>query len=171
MHDDTQHCSAVACLFDVLFSQLVNSRLGCHSLVGLQYPHEFGLQPTGPTSPPDSDADPHMLRALILPDFFHILSFGSGPQHHPSEECPELRGSPRTPLPQASTGQLLRVLGSGAVWLVSFIASGVAVASVVVNDYFDFRSGADNINSPQKASETRDCSPYLAYAPLIAAAM
>ena len=56
------------------------------------------------------------------------------------------------------------MLGSGAVWLVSFIASGVAVASVVVNDYFDFRSGADNINSPQKASKDLACSLYLAHA-------
>lgn len=50
----------------------------------------------------------------------------------------------------ASTGQLLHVLGSSTVWLVCFIASGVSVASVVVNDYFDYRSGADVINSPQK---------------------
>lgn len=41
-------------------------------------------------------------------------------------------------------------LRAPAVWLVSLLSSSVAAASMVVNDYFDFRSGADAVNSPQK---------------------
>lgn len=51
---------------------------------------------------------------------------------------------------QASTGRSLMSLRAPAVWLVSLLSSSVAAASMVVNDYFDFRSGADSVNSPQK---------------------
>lgn len=50
----------------------------------------------------------------------------------------------------ASTGRSLVSLRAPAVWLVSLLSSSVAAASMVVNDYFDFRSGADAVNSPQK---------------------
>ena len=36
------------------------------------------------------------------------------------------------------------------MWVTSLLSSGVAVASVVVNDYFDFASGVDGVNSPDK---------------------
>lgn len=51
---------------------------------------------------------------------------------------------------QASSGRSLLSLRAPAVWLVSLLSSSVAAASMVVNDYFDFRSGADVVNAPQK---------------------
>ncbi len=53
---------------------------------------------------------------------------------------------------QASTGRSLLSLRAPAVWLVSLLSSSVAAASMVVNDYFDFRSGVDTVNAPQKVS-------------------
>jgi geranylgeranylglycerol-phosphate geranylgeranyltransferase len=50
----------------------------------------------------------------------------------------------------ASTGRSLLSLRAPAVWLVSLLSSSVAAASMVLNDYFDFRSGADVVNAPQK---------------------
>ena len=41
-------------------------------------------------------------------------------------------------------------LHSATVWVVSLAASGVSAASMMVNDYFDWRSGVDGVNSPQK---------------------
>ncbi|KAK9814843.1 hypothetical protein WJX72_012464 [[Myrmecia] bisecta] len=50
----------------------------------------------------------------------------------------------------AGTGRTMTALRFGSVWLMSLLSSGVAVASVVVNDYFDFASGVDGVNSPDK---------------------
>ena len=36
------------------------------------------------------------------------------------------------------------------VWIMALIAAGVAVGSVVVNDYFDFLVGVDSINAPDR---------------------
>lgn len=52
--------------------------------------------------------------------------------------------------PQAGTGRTVQLLGCGTVWLVSVMSGSIAVASVVVNDYFDFISGADVVNAPSK---------------------
>lgn len=54
---------------------------------------------------------------------------------------------------QASTGRSLLSLRAPAVWLVSLLSSSVAAASMVLNDYFDFRSGADTVNAPQKVRD------------------
>lgn len=37
-----------------------------------------------------------------------------------------------------------------AVWAMAFVSAGIAVSSVIVNDYFDFRTGVDLVNSPHK---------------------
>lgn len=51
---------------------------------------------------------------------------------------------------RAQTGahHALRPLLMPAVWLMALLSGGVAVASCVVNDYFDMRS--DTINAPHK---------------------
>lgn len=49
----------------------------------------------------------------------------------------------------------MQLLGCGAVWLVSLMSGSIAVASVVVNDYFDFISGADVVNAPSKVTLLR----------------
>lgn len=36
------------------------------------------------------------------------------------------------------------------VWAMAFVSCGIAVSSVVVNDYFDFRLGVDTVNAPEK---------------------
>lgn len=36
------------------------------------------------------------------------------------------------------------------VWTMAFVSCGIAVSSVVVNDYFDFRLGVDTVNAPEK---------------------
>jgi hypothetical protein len=51
---------------------------------------------------------------------------------------------------QAGTGQSFQLLGSGRVWLVSLMSAGVAAASCIANDYFDFISGNDVTNAPSK---------------------
>ena len=56
-------------------------------------------------------------------------------------------GSIRT---QAGTGHSLQLLSSGRVWLVSLMSAGVAAASCIANDYFDFISGNDVANAPSK---------------------
>ncbi|KAK9838465.1 hypothetical protein WJX81_001046 [Elliptochloris bilobata] len=48
----------------------------------------------------------------------------------------------------AGVGHALRPLLLPAVWLMALLSGGVAVASCVVNDYFDLRS--DTINAPHK---------------------
>ena len=58
---------------------------------------------------------------------------------------------------QASTGRSLLSLRAPAVWLVSLLSSSVAAASMVLNDYFDFRSGADAVNAPQKVGDLKAC--------------
>lgn len=55
-------------------------------------------------------------------------------------------------MPQAGTGRAVQLLGCGALWLVSLMSGSIAVASVVVNDYFDFISGADVVNAPSKVT-------------------
>lgn len=40
--------------------------------------------------------------------------------------------------------------GDWTVWAVSFVSGGVTIASVMINDYFDFINGVDRINSPDK---------------------
>ena len=36
------------------------------------------------------------------------------------------------------------------VWAMAVVSAGIAVSSVVVNDYFDWRAGVDGINAPDK---------------------
>ena len=43
-----------------------------------------------------------------------------------------------------------KVLLMPAVWLMAVVSAGIAVSSVIVNDYFDFRMGVDLVNSPHK---------------------
>ena len=45
-------------------------------------------------------------------------------------------------------GHTLTPLLSPAVWLMALLSGSVAVASCVVNDYFDLRT--DTINAPHK---------------------
>jgi 4-hydroxybenzoate polyprenyltransferase len=42
------------------------------------------------------------------------------------------------------------VLLMPTVWAMTFVSAGIAVSSVVVNDYFDFRLGVDVVNAPEK---------------------
>lgn len=42
------------------------------------------------------------------------------------------------------------VLMTPTVWIMAIISTAIAVSSVVVNDYFDFRLGVDEINAPDK---------------------
>lgn len=55
---------------------------------------------------------------------------------------------------QAGTGRtcacFLNALMSLSVWVMSLVSGGVAIASVIVNDYFDWSSGIDQQNSPDK---------------------
>ena len=51
---------------------------------------------------------------------------------------------------QSGTGLKLKLLSCGAVWLVSLISGSISVASMVMNDYFDYVSGADVVNAPDK---------------------
>lgn len=67
-------------------------------------------------------------------------------------------------LMQTGAHHALRPLLMPAVWLMALLSGGVAVASCVVNDYFDMRS--DTINAPHKvaratwvlASESQACA-------------
>jgi hypothetical protein len=43
-----------------------------------------------------------------------------------------------------------RVFLLPAVWAMAAASAGIAVSSVVVNDYFDFRQGGDLVNAPNK---------------------
>jgi len=54
------------------------------------------------------------------------------------------------PMLQAGTGHSVQLLGNGRVWLVSLMSAGVAAASCIANDYFDFISGNDVTNAPAK---------------------
>lgn len=42
------------------------------------------------------------------------------------------------------------VLLQPTVWVMAIISTAIAISSVVVNDYFDFRMGVDEINAPEK---------------------
>lgn len=42
------------------------------------------------------------------------------------------------------------VLLQPTVWVMAIISTAIAISSVVVNDYFDFRLGIDEINAPDK---------------------
>lgn len=42
------------------------------------------------------------------------------------------------------------VLLQPTVWVMAIISTAIAISSVVVNDYFDFRLGVDEINAPDK---------------------
>jgi 4-hydroxybenzoate polyprenyltransferase len=42
------------------------------------------------------------------------------------------------------------VLLKPTVWVIAMVSAGIAVSSVVVNDYFDFRLGVDTLNAPEK---------------------
>ena len=59
---------------------------------------------------------------------------------------------PRVVLLQTGTGHSVQLLGNGRVWLVSLMSAGVAAASCIANDYFDFISGNDVTNAPAKVS-------------------
>lgn len=50
----------------------------------------------------------------------------------------------------AGSGRSLAAFSSWPVWLMSLLSGGVAVASVIVNDYFDYASGVDVTNAPSK---------------------
>lgn len=54
------------------------------------------------------------------------------------------------------------ILQSLSVWVMSLVSGGVAVASCVVNDYFDFASGVDVQNSPDKPLPSGRVKPDLA---------
>ena len=43
-----------------------------------------------------------------------------------------------------------RVAAMPAVWAMAAASAGIAVSSVVVNDYFDFVQGVDAVNAPDK---------------------
>eukprot|EP00210_Caulerpa_lentillifera_P008218 g7846.t1 len=51
---------------------------------------------------------------------------------------------------KASGLSSISILVSLRVWIMASISAGVAVASVIVNDYFDFISGVDSVNEPTK---------------------
>ena len=76
------------------------------------------------------------------------------------------QGFPLLPL-QAGTGHSVQLLGNGRVWLVSLMSAGVAAASCIANDYFDFISGNDVTNAPAKVcigSVTATVHPVLGQA-------
>lgn len=45
------------------------------------------------------------------------------------------------------------------VWAMAFVSCGIAVSSVVVNDYFDFRLGVDTVNAPEKPLPSGKITP------------
>lgn len=51
-------------------------------------------------------------------------------------------------LMQAGAGHSLSAVARWSVWFMSLISAGIAVASVVVNDYFDLK--LDATNAPDK---------------------
>lgn len=59
----------------------------------------------------------------------------------------------------AGTGRSLAFLSSKTVWAMSLMSGGVAVASVVVNDYFDYAAGVDGVNAPDKPIPSGTIAP------------
>lgn len=53
---------------------------------------------------------------------------------------------------QAGAGHSLAALLKGKVVVMALISMSVAVASCVVNDYFDFAAGVDALNAPNKVT-------------------
>ena len=51
------------------------------------------------------------------------------------------------------------ILLNPTVWAMAFVSCGIAVSSVVVNDYFDFRLGVDSMNAPEKPLPRCACAP------------
>lgn len=63
----------------------------------------------------------------------------------------------------AGAGRSLSFLASSTVWAMSLIACGVTVASMMINDYFDYASGVDNrCNKPHKPLPSGLVSPDVA---------
>jgi len=50
----------------------------------------------------------------------------------------------------AAGGRSLFALAHVSVWVIAGISSSIALASCVVNDYFDFTTGLDTLNAPNK---------------------
>lgn len=62
---------------------------------------------------------------------------------------------------QAGSGHRVSVIQSISVWLMGLISGGMAIASVVVNDYFDLK--IDATNAPDKPLPSGECpAPRLA---------
>lgn len=62
----------------------------------------------------------------------------------------------------AAAEHKVSVLLSGTVWLMAAVSSAVSAASMVVNDYFDYISGTDKINTPDKPLPAGTITPDLA---------
>ena len=77
---------------------------------------------------------------------------GCGPGCLDTVASSSLQRQQDEPLLLAQTGahHALRPLLMPAVWLMALLSGGVAVASCMVNDYFDMRS--DTINAPHKVA-------------------
>jgi 4-hydroxybenzoate polyprenyltransferase len=58
---------------------------------------------------------------------------------------------------QAGAGHSLSAVQRWSVWFMSLISAGIAVASVVVNDYFDLK--LDTTNAPDKPLPSGVCLP------------
>lgn len=50
----------------------------------------------------------------------------------------------------AAGGRSLLALGHFTVWLMGAVSAAIAMASCVLNDYFDFAAGVDSLNAPTK---------------------
>jgi 4-hydroxybenzoate polyprenyltransferase len=61
------------------------------------------------------------------------------------------------PLLQAGAGHSFSAVQHWSVWFMSLISAGIAVASVVVNDYFDLKLDATNApDKPLPSGKTHD---------------
>lgn len=50
----------------------------------------------------------------------------------------------------AGAGHALWVLRSATVWFAAVASAGIAVASCIINDYFDYLTGVDGMNASHK---------------------
>jgi geranylgeranylglycerol-phosphate geranylgeranyltransferase len=64
----------------------------------------------------------------------------------------------------ASSGRTALAFCHVGVWIVGFITASIAMASCIMNDYFDFTAGTDAINAPQKPLPAGKVPPELAVA-------
>ncbi|KAK9810620.1 hypothetical protein WJX73_005068 [Symbiochloris irregularis] len=59
-----------------------------------------------------------------------------------------------------SCAALAAVLTSPSVWATAFISSSIAAASCILNDYWDFMSGVDFVNAPNKPLPSGEVPPH-----------